>query len=130
MIQIVCNGNIGADAVRKEINGKMYISFRMGVRGRRDTTTWVSVLYRDNDKLLPYLVKGQGVLISGEPTFGAYVNREGKANVDVSVFANTLDLMSVKEAGGITTPAAKDNGLDGKTTTNNTTQAVQDDLPF
>lgn len=131
MIQIVCNGNLGADAEKKEINGKMYISFRMGVRGRRDTTTWVSVLYRDNDKLLPYLVKGQGVLISGEePTFGAYVNREGKANVDVSVFANTLVLMSVKEAGGITTPAAKDNGSDGKTTTNNTTQAVQDDLPF
>lgn len=129
MIQIVCNGNLGADAERKEINGKMYITFRMGVRTRKDTQ-WVSVLYRDSEKLMEYLKKGQGVLISGEPTFGAYVNREGKANVDVSVFANTLDLMSVKEAGGITTPAAKDNGSDGKTTTNSATQAVQDDLPF
>lgn len=124
MIQIVCNGNIGADAVRKEINGKMYISFNVGVRSRRDTTTWVSVLYRDNEKLLPYLTKGQGVLISGEPTFGAYLNREGKANVDVSVFANTLDLAGSKGDTLTTTHQQQDNAAHANSAQNN------DSLPF
>lgn len=124
MIQIVCNGNIGADAVRKEINGKMYISFNVGVRSRRDTTTWVSVLYRDNDKLLPYLVKGQGVLISGEPTFGAYVNREGKACVDVSVFANTLDFTGAKVDTLTSTHPQQDNAAHANSAQNN------DSLPF
>lgn len=124
MIQIVFNGNLGADAVRKEINGKMYISFNVGVRARRDTTTWVSVLYRDNDKLLPYLTKGQGVLISGEPTFGAYVNREGKANIDVSVFANTLDLMGAKGDTLTTTHPQQDNAAHANSAQNN------DRLPF
>lgn len=124
MIQIVCNGNIGADAVRKEINGKMYISFNVGVRSRRDTTTWVSVLYRDNDKLLPYLTKGQGVLISGEPTFGAYVNCEGKACVDVSVFANTLDLVGAKGDTLTNTHPQQENAAHANPAQNN------DSLPF
>lgn len=124
MIQIVFNGNLGADAVRKEINGKMYISFNVGVRGRKDTTTWVSVLYRYNYKLLPYLTKGQGVLISGEPTFGAYVNREGKACVDVSVLANTLDLTGAKGDGLTTTHPQQDNAAHANSAQNN------DSLPF
>lgn len=124
MIQIVCNGNLGADAERKEINGKMYISFRMGVRGRRDTTTWVSVLYRDNDKLLPYLQKGQGVMISGEPTFGGYVNRAGIASVDVSVFANALELTGTKGDTLPNTQQETDNGVSANSAGNN------DGLPF
>ena len=126
MIQIVCNGNLGADAERKEINGKMYITFRMGVRTRKDTQ-WVSVLYRDSEKLMEYLKKGQSVIISGEPSFNTYVNKEGKINIDVSVFANTLDLAGSKGDTLTTTHQQQDNASDANSVQNN---VKENDLPF
>lgn len=123
MIQIVCNGNLGADAERKEINGKMYITFRMGVRTRKDTQ-WVSVLYRDSDKLMEYLKKGQSVIISGEPSFNTYINKEGKINIDVSVFANTLDLAGAKVDTLTSTHPQQDNAAHANSAQNN------DSLPF
>lgn len=126
MIQIVCNGNLGADAERKEINGKMYITFRMGVRTRKDTQ-WVSVLYRDSEKLMEYLKKGQSVIISGEPSFNTYVSKEGKINIDVSVFANTLDLAGSKGDTLTTTNQQQDNATQAKSAENN---VKEDDLPF
>ena len=126
MIQIFCNGNLGADAERKEINGKMYITFRMGVRTRKDTQ-WVSVLYRDSEKLMEYLKKGQSVIISGEPSFNTYVNKEGKINIDVSVFANTLDLAGSKGDTLTTTHQQQDNASDANSVQNN---VKENDLPF
>lgn len=126
MIQIVCNGNLGADAERKEINGKMYITFRMGVRTRKDTQ-WVSVLYRDSEKLMEYLKKGQSVIITGEPSFNTYVSKEGKVIIDVSVFANTLDLAGSKGDTLTTTHQQQDNASDANSAQNN---AKEDDLPF
>lgn len=126
MIQIVCNGNLGADAERKEINGKMYITFRMGVRTRKDTQ-WVSVLYRDSEKLMEYLKKGQSVIISGEPSFNTYVSKDGKINIDVSVFANTLDLAGSKGDTLTTTNQQQDNASGANSAQNN---AKEDDLPF
>lgn len=131
MIQIVCNGNLGADAERKEINGKMYITFRMGVRTRKDTQ-WVSVLYRDSEKLMEYLKKGQSVIISGEPSFNTYVNKEGKINIDVSVFANTLDLAGSKGDTLTTAHTEDNNATQAKSVQNNlfNNQPEKDDLPF
>ena len=126
MIQIFCNGNLGADAERKEINGKMYITFRMGVRTRKDTQ-WVSVLYRDSEKLMEYLKKGQSVIITGEPSFNTYVNKDGKINIDVSVFANTLDLAGSKGDTLTTTHQQQDNASDANSAQNN---VKEDDLPF
>ena len=131
MIQIFCNGNLGADAERKEINGKMYITFRMGVRTRRDTQ-WVSVLYRDSEKLMEYLKKGQAVIISGEPSLNTYVNKEGKINIDVSVFANTLDLAGSNGDTLTTTHTAENNATQAKSAQNNLfdNQPENDDLPY
>lgn len=126
MIQIVCNGNLGADAERKEINGKMYITFRMGVRTRKDTQ-WVSVLYRDSEKLMEYLKKGQSVIISGEPSFNTYVSKEGKINIDVSVFANTLDLAGSKGDTSTTTHQQQDNASGANFAQNN---VKENDLQF
>ena len=126
MIQIICNGNLGADAERKEINGKMYITFRMGVRTRRDTQ-WVSVLYRDSEKLMEYLKKGQSVIISGEPSFNTYVSKDGKINIDVSVFANTLDLAGSKGDTLTTTNQQQDNASGANSAQNN---VKENDLRF
>ena len=133
MIQITITGNLGADAERKQINDRMYIAFRMAVKGRKDTTTWVSVLYRDSDKLLQYLKKGQSVLIIGEPSFNLYTNKEQRTALDVSVFANTLELTGAKDTAQVSTQPVQENPSERLQTGNNgkvSAQPVENDLPF
>lgn len=133
MIQITIIGNLGADAERKQINDRTYIAFRMAVKGRRDTTTWVSVLYRDSDKLLQYLKKGQSVLIIGEPSFNLYINRAQLPALDISVFANTLELTGAKDTAQVSTQPVQENPSERQQTGNNgkvSAQPVENDLPF
>ena len=133
MIQITITGNLGADAERKQINDRTYIAFHMAVKGRRDTTTWVSVLYRDSDKLLQYLKKGRSVLIIGEPSFNIYVNKEQRMSLDISVFANTLGLTGAKDTAQVSTQPVQENPSERQQTGNNgkvSAQPVEDDLPF
>lgn len=99
MMQLQIIGHLGADAVEKEINGKKYISMRVASttkKGQQERTTWVSVMYYYNDKLLPYLKKGAQVFAGGEMSVGTYTNRDGVTQVDVSVWANVLQLVGGK----------------------------------
>ena len=133
MIQITITGNLGADAERKQINDRTYIAFRMAVKGRRDTTTWVSVLYRDSDKLLQYLKKGQSVLIIGEPSFNLYISKVQLPALDISVFANTLELTGAKDTAQVSTQPVQENPSERLQTGNNgkvSAQPVENDLPF
>lgn len=97
MVIITTTGNLGADAEAKQINGKTYISMNLGCRIRKDATLWVSVLTSYNDKLMPYLKKGQAVMISGEADIKSFTRRDGDAGVDVSVFAYSLQLVGRTE---------------------------------
>lgn len=100
MLQLNIIGHLGTDAVEKEINGKKYISLRVAStakRGGKDVTTWVSVMYYFNDKLLPYLRKGVQVFASGEMSVSTYTNKDGVTNVDVSLWANVLQLVGKVE---------------------------------
>ena len=133
MIQITITGNLGADAERKQINDRTYIAFRMAVKGRRDTTIWVSVLYRDSDKLLQYLKKGQSVLIIGEPSFNLYINRAQLPALDISVFANTLELTGARDTAQVSTQPVQESPSERQQTGNNgkvSAQPVENDLPF
>lgn len=133
MIQITITGNLGADAERKQINDRTYIAFRMAVKGRRDTTIWVSVLYRDSDKLLQYLKKGQSVMIIGEPSFSLYINKVQLPALDISVFANTLELTGAKDTAQVSTQPVQENPSERQKTGNNgkvSAQPVENDLPF
>lgn len=133
MIQITITGNLGADAERKQINDRTYIAFRMAVKGHRDTTIWVSVLYRDSDKLLQYLKKGQSVMIIGEPSFSLYINKVQLPALDISVFANTLELTGAKDTAQVSTQPVQENPSERQQTGNNgkvSAQPVENDLPF
>ena len=69
MLTAIVIGNLGKDAETKTIGERQYIAFRMASTAKRkdgDKTTWVSVMYRYNDRLLPYLKKGQQVFVQGD----------------------------------------------------------------
>ena len=132
MMTINAIGNLGADAEKKEFNGKMYSSFRMGVHGRgKDETTWVSVLVYYRENLHQYLRKGVGVYVSGDMRVSTYTKRDGNMAVDVNCFASALELVG----GGINTQSEQNTGADVKKAVNNSgfdyvQQKNDDNLPF
>lgn len=100
MLQGTVIGNLGKDAEVKTIGERQYISFRMASTAKRkneEKTTWVSVLYRYNENLLPFLKKGQQVFVQGDLDVSAYNNREQQAQADVSIFASQLLLVGQRE---------------------------------
>lgn len=97
-------GNLGHDAVVKQINGKEYTSFdvahseRMSNGERR--TVWVSVLRSGNGgQLLQYLKKGARVFVRGELSAKVYTTRDGSANVSLSVMARETQLCQTVDEG-------------------------------
>ena len=100
MLQGTVIGNLGKDAEVKTIGERQYISIRMASTAKRkneEKTTWVSVLYRYNENLLPFLKKGQQVFVQGDLDVSAYNNREQQAQADVSIFASQLLLVGQRE---------------------------------
>lgn len=98
-------GNLGRDAEVKRIGEKDYISFSVAStekQGDQENTTWVSVLASNNPNLLPFLKKGQQVFVSGRMKAGIYQSQQN-FGIDISVFAQTLQLCSSKKEESTTT---------------------------
>jgi single-stranded DNA-binding protein len=99
MLLLSILGNLGRDAEVKRIGDKDYISFSVAStekQGETENTTWVSVLASHNPNLLPFLKKGQQVFVSGRMKAGIY-QADNKIGIDVSVFAQTLQLCGSKK---------------------------------
>lgn len=87
-------GNLGANAQVKQINGKDYVSFDIA-HTERDTTVWVSALWRGNGgNLLQYLTKGTSVFVRGNLSAGTYTTRSGEVRVSLSVMVSEINLIS------------------------------------
>lgn len=93
MIIVCITGNLGADAELREIDGRKFISFRMcstEKRNGKDYPTWVTVRYRDNPNLLPYLKKGASLLVNGEMRITTIKDNDGHEKTYHDVFANIV----------------------------------------
>ena len=134
MVIITTTGNLGADAETKQINGKTYISMNLGCRMRKDATLWVSVFTSYNERLMPYLKKGQAVMISGEADIKSFTRRDGGAGVDVSVFAYSLQLVGRAENAPQAANGQQPNNYPTQQAnaqqTQNNGQIMENDLPF
>lgn len=107
MLQLELIGNLGADAEVKAINNREYISMRVASTTKykdKSETTWVSVLYRRNDNLLPYLTKGTSVYVCGELNVSVWTNRDGQASADLRVWAQNLCLLGKRTTDTEKTP--------------------------
>ena len=76
-------GNLGRDAETRHAGSSTVASFPLAVTvgfGERQSTMWVRCNIwgaRATGKLIPYLVKGQSVAVSGELTENAYTGNDG-----------------------------------------------------
>lgn len=74
MLVLEAIGNLGADAIIKDLNGQKYIAFSVAhtesykdSQGQRhERTTWVSCLKYGESQVINYLKKGTRVFIRGE----------------------------------------------------------------
>lgn len=101
MLQCEIIGNLGSDAVVKELSGKKYVSFNVAhTETRRDAggnrvknTVWVSVLWNgDGGAVMQYLTKGASVFVRGRLSARTWTDRNGNMQVSLDVHAGEVTL--------------------------------------
>lgn len=112
---LIATGNLGKDAEQRFTQGgDSIVSFSLPVKsgfGEKSKTSWVkcSMFGKRGESVLPYLVKGQLVGVSGEFSMNEWVNKEGQKVSTPEIRVNELDLLGKKDnqapAEGRTQPA-------------------------
>ena len=102
---LIATGNIGQDATQRFLpNGDSIVTFSLPVKsgfGDRAKTAWVrcSMFGKRGESVLPYLIKGQLVGVSGEFSMNEWVNKEGQKVSTPEIRVNELDLLGKKSGG-------------------------------
>ena len=86
-------GNLGANAVRRMTSdGRELMSFNVAVNtGNEQPPVWFNCVGNLREKLLPFLVKGQCVCITGDLTAGIYKNA-----IDLSINIDRIELCGAR----------------------------------
>ena len=147
MIKLQIIGNLGADCIQKEINGKTVINFNVAhsekfkdAQGNpKERTTWVNCAYwTDRTAVAQYLTKGRTVYAEGSPEAEAYTSKEGQPAATLRMRVQTVQLL-----GGNTEASGNNNYNQGNVSNAGSGSApvvrtqpvmqnapVDDDLPF
>ena len=147
MIKLQIIGNLGADCIQKEINGKTVINFNVAhsekfkdAQGNpKEKTTWVNCAYwTDRTAVAQYLTKGRTVYAEGAPEVESYMNKENQAAATLR-----MRVFSIQLLGGNSEGAGANNYNQGNVNNAGSTSAPvvktqpamqnisgDDDLPF
>lgn len=102
MIKLQIVGNLGADCIQKEVNGKNVINFNVAhtekfkdAQGNlKERTTWVNCAYwTDRIAVAQYLKKGKQVYVEGTPEAEAYTNKENQPAATLRMRVRDLQLL-------------------------------------
>lgn len=106
MLKLEVIGNLGSDARLESSNGGEFVCFNVAHTERvsksdgqvTEKTVWVScTLNGRNEKLMPYLKKGQKVWVNGDPTFRTFHSeKQRQLVVGVNLFVRTLELVGAQ----------------------------------
>ena len=142
MLVLEVAGNLGADAIIKDLNGQKYIAFSVAhtesykdAQGqRRERTTWVSCLKYGESPVINYLRKGTRVIVRGDLSTKVY---EAGGNMQAGINCRVRELYLM---GGNRPDQGEANQPSATTTAASPTYAPQppayqqpneeDDLPF
>ncbi len=151
MIKLQVIGNLGADCIQKEVNGKNVINFNVAhsekykdAQGNLvERTTWVNCAYwTDRTGVAQYLTKGRTVYVEGAPEAEGYTNKDGQVAATLRLRVFNLQLLG----GGADSSSNQSNvsnagnathaGYSNKPTVRNESPVAipepsgTDDLPF
>jgi single-strand DNA-binding protein len=102
MIKLQVIGNLGADCIQKEINGKTVINFNVAhsekykdAQGNlKERTTWVNCAYwTDKTAIAQYLTRGKTVYAEGSPEADPYTNKEGQPAATLRMRVQNIQLL-------------------------------------
>lgn len=93
MKQVTIIGNLGANAVRRMTSdGRELMSFNVAVNtGGDKAPMWFGCIGNMREKLMPFLVKGQCVCVTGDFSFDMYKN-----NVELTVNIDRVELCGAR----------------------------------
>jgi single-strand DNA-binding protein len=149
MIKLQIVGNLGADCIQKEVNGKAVINFNVAHTEKfkdsqgslKEKTTWVNCAYwTDRTAVAQYLKKGKLVFVEGTPDVEAYTNKENQPAATLRLRVRDLQLLggNIDGAGstGSQGNSMSSSGSSSPSYSNNNNKVTADmeeaadDLPF
>lgn len=145
MIKLQIIGNLGADCIQKEVNGKTVINFNVAhsekfkdAQGNpKERTTWVNCAYwTDRTAVAQYLTRGRTVYAEGTPEVDAYANKEGQPAATLRMRVQTVQLLggNTESQGGQQNYNQGSSGYSAPQAQKQQPamqhQSIDDDLPF
>ena len=127
MIKMTVIGNIGADAVQRETNGRRYTTFNVAVSTKyknqegmeTQRTTWISCARDGQSQVDQWLKKGRQVYLEGTPSLSMYTDSQGHPSCNFKLAVHRIELLggrdeSQQQAADITQHIkATEDGTDG-----------------
>lgn len=94
-------GNITADAVIREVNGKHVINFNLAVNKKFEkngqkiekVTFYKCAIWRDNTSIAQYIKKGDKLFVEGLPEVETYQNKNGETVAHIKINVYTVELL-------------------------------------
>ena len=129
MIKMTVIGNIGADAVQRETNGRKYTTFNVAVSTKyknqdgteTERTTWISCARDGQSPIDQWLKKGRQVYMEGTPSVSMFTDNQGHPNCNLKLAVHRIELLGGKDEN------QQQNQQQQQTLT---PQAGQDGAPF
>ena len=124
MINLTITGNIGADAILKQVNAETVCNFAVAcktMKGKEAVITWIdcAIWGKRAESLVNYLTKGSAVTVLGNlANLETYTNKQGEAVAKIKVTVIDVALQGGKQDGAQPQEAPQ------------TAPIETDDLPF
>lgn len=134
-------GNIGKDAILREVNKSYSINFSVACNEKFknkenvevEKTTWVNcTLWRQqgqSTEIAKYLKSGTKVYVEGIPDVSIYENSNGDAVAELKLKITNIELLSKKEENN-NSKTKVDNLVNDENFDNKIASETDDDLPF
>ncbi len=105
MLQVEIIGNVGSDAILKEISGKVCLTFSIAHTDRYtnkdgaivEKTMWVSCIRTGGENLAPHIKKGSKLFIRGNYSDKLFQNGNGQSEISRSVNVSELQFLTPKQ---------------------------------
>ena len=128
MIKMTVIGNIGADAVQRETNGRKYTTFNVAVSTKyknqdgteTERTTWISCARDGQAPIDQWLKRGRQVYLEGTPSVSMFTDNQGHPNCNLKLAVHRIELLGGKD----------ENQQQNQQQQTLTPQAGQDGAPF
>ncbi len=109
MIRLQAIGNLGRDALLKQVNGRNVINFSVAHTERyrdsggnqQERTTWLDCSYwTDRTAVAQYLKKGKQIYVEGTPDVRSFTRADGTSGTVLSLRVTQVHLIGGADGGG------------------------------